>query len=137
MDFIVPKFIDREPKIMGPFTFKQFLYLLVPGVICFFLYFTLAKKNFPLFVFISIVLLGGGLAFDFLKIKGHPLPIFLKNLFYFSFSSKMFVWRRKFMPPKIQKIEKFEKKIEKEPVLKVAGRSRLQEISTSVETKKR
>ncbi len=136
MEFIVPKFIEREPKIMGPLTFKQFLYLLVPGVICFFLYFLIAKKNFSLFVFVTIILFGGGIAFGFLKIKGHPLPVFLKNLFSFSLSSKVFIWKRKIILPKIQKVQRMEQKVET-PLPKVAERSHLQRISADLETRKK
>jgi len=136
MEFIVPKFINREPKIVGFLTFKQFIFVAIPGGICFFLYFLIAKKNFPLFVLIAIVLMGGGLAFGFLKIKGHPLPVFLKNFFTFSTSTKIFVWRRKIMPPKIQKVKKIEEKAEG-PSLKIAERSHLQKISVDIETRKK
>jgi len=136
MDFIVPKFIDREPKIMGPFTFKQFLYLLVPGIICFFLYFFIGKKRPTLFIFLTVVLMGLGLAIALLKIKGLPLPVFLKNFFDFSLSSKIFIWRRKMTPPKIQKIQKMEEKAETQP-FKTSGRSHLQKISVDLETRKK
>lgn len=136
MEFIVPKFIDREPKIMGPFTFKQFIYIMIPGSICFVLYFMIGKKNLPLFIFITVVLMGGGLALGFLKIKGHPLPIFLKNFFAFTLASKTFIWRRKIMPPKFQRIKKKEEKAETQP-LKVAERSHLQKISVDIETRKK
>jgi len=27
MEFTVPQFVEREPKLIGPFTFKQFIYI--------------------------------------------------------------------------------------------------------------
>jgi len=135
MEFIVPKFINREPKIVGPLTFKQFLYIGIPGMICLFLYFIIGKKNPSLFILIAIVLMAGGLAFGFLKIKGYLLPVFLRNFFDFSLSSKVFTWRRKIMPPKIQKVKKIEEKAEG-PSLKIAERSHLQKISVDIETRK-
>jgi hypothetical protein len=136
MEFIVPKFINREPKIVGPLTFKQFLYIGIPGLICLFLYFIIGKKNPPLFILIAIVLMAGGLAFGFLKIKGHPLPVFLKNFFTFSMSSKIFIWRRKIVPPKIQKIKGVEEKVMESP-LKIAERSHLQKTSVDLQTRKK
>jgi len=136
MDFIVPKFIDREPKIMGPFTFKQFIFLVIPGFVCFVLYFILREKYFTLFVSLTIVLMGIGLAFGFLKIKGYPLPIFLKNFIVFSLSTRKFVWGRKIMAPKIQKMKKMEQKAETQQ-LNIAGRSHLQKISVNIETRKK
>lgn len=137
MEFTVPQFIEKEPKLIGPFTFKQFIYLAIPGGICFILYFIIGKKSFPIFVLITIVLMGGGLGLGFIKIKGRPIPIFLKNFFFFSFAPKIFIWRRKILPPKIKKIEKMEKEVEEEPLLKVAERSHLQKLSTQVQTKVR
>lgn len=136
MEFIVPKFINREPKIVGPLTFKQFLYLTIPGSVCFFLYFIIGKKNFFLFVLITVILMGVALAFTFLKIKGRPLPVFLKNFFSFTLASKTFIWGRKMMPPKIQKIKRTEEKVETQ-TLKVAERSHLQKISVDIETRKK
>ena len=83
MEFIVPKFIEREAKIVGPFTFKQFIFIGVAGGLCLLLYFVL-----PIFAFvvIAIILLGGAFALAFLKVEKTSLPIFIKN--FFSFLSK-------------------------------------------------
>ena len=137
MEFTVPQFIEREPKLMGPFTFKQFLYIAVPGAITFVLRFIIGKNNFPLFIFISVVLFGIGIALGFVKIKGYTLPVFFKNFVFFSVAPKIFLWRRKIVPPRFQKVVKMEKEeIKDGPVLRVAERDRLQQLSTRVETKK-
>jgi hypothetical protein len=137
MDFTVPQFIGREPKLMGPFTFKQFLYIIIPGAISFVLYFIIGKKNSPLFIFVSIVLFGMGLALGFVKIKGYTLPTFFKNFFFFSVASKMFLWRKKVKPSKYQGVVKMEKeKAGKEAPLRVSEQSHLQKLSTHIETKK-
>jgi len=136
MEFTVPQFIEKEPKLIGPFTFKQFIFVAIAGGACFFLYFFIGKKNMPLFTIIAIVLFGGSLALAFLKIKGYTLPILVKNFFMYTISAKIFLWRRKIMPPKIKKVEKFEKaEVEEETTLKMAEKSHLQRLSTQVETK--
>lgn len=134
MAFTVPQFIEKEPKIVGPLTFKQFVFIAIAGGACFLLYFYIGKRNFFLFIITAVILMGGSLAFSFLKIKGYSLPIILKNFFVYTISPKIFIWRRKIVPSKIKKIEKFEKEIEEETALKIAKRSRLQELSTRVET---
>ena len=136
MEFTVPQFIEREPKIIGPLTFKQFIFVAIAGAACFFLYFLIGKKNFPLFIFIAIVLFGGASAFAFLKIKGYPLLTFIKNFFFFTTTSKFFVWKRKLLPPRIKKVEKVEEEeVEKEPSLSVREKSSLQKLMTQIETK--
>lgn len=137
MEFTVPQFIEKEPKLMGPFTFKQFIFVAIAGGVCFFLYFFIGKKNMPLFILIAILLFGGALALAFLKIKGYNLPILIKNFFVFTVAPKVFLWRRKIMPPKVEKIKKFEKEEVEESALKMVKKSHLQKIATQVETKTR
>jgi len=137
MEFTVPQFIEKEPKLIGPFTFKQFMFVALAGGACFFLYFYIGKKNMPLFILIAVVLFGGSLALAFLKIKGYPLPILIKNFFTYTLSPKIFLWRRKIVLPKVQKIKKFKKeKIEEETSLEMGRKSHLQKLMTQVETKK-
>ena len=120
---------------MGPFTFKQFLYLAVPGAITLVLRYVIGKTNFPLFIIISIILFGIGISLGFVRIKGYTLPTFFKNFFFFSVGPKIFLWRRKVITPKFQKVVKMEK-AEEEASLRVSERSHLQQLSTHIETKK-
>ena len=139
MQFQVPQFIEKEAKIVGPLTFKQFLYLGAAGVVVFFLYFYLAAKNLLAFSLITIFLVIGALAFAFLKVGGQPLlSIFLK-FFNFSFSSKIYLWKKKAISPKIiKKEEKLKKEeVSEEPTLKLAEKSQLKKLSTQIETKMR
>ena len=136
MEFTVPKFIEREPKIVGPLTFKQFVYVAIAGAACFFLYFYIGKKNFPLFILIAIILMGGALALCFLRIKGYTLPMIIKNFFIYTISGKVFLWRRKILPPKMKKVKRFEKEeVKGETTLRMGKKSHLQKLSTQVETR--
>jgi len=139
MEFTVPQFIEREPKIVGPLTFKQFVYIGIAGAIVFFLRFFIGKKNLPLFIFLSLIIMGGAVALAFFKIKGYyTLPVFLKNCLAFITTSKFFVWKRKILPPRVKRIEKIEKKeVEEELPLKIREKSQLQKLMTQVETKTR
>jgi len=139
MRFQVPQFIEKEVKIVGPLTFKQFLYLGAAGVILFFLYFYLAAKSPLVFALITIFLVIGALAFAFLKIGGQPLLSILLKFLNFSFSSKIYLWKKKAISPKIIKREEKLKKEEpsEEPTLKVAEKSKLKKLSTQIETRMR
>ena len=76
MRFTVPQFIEHEAKIIGPLTFKQFIFIGGAGVICFILYFL---TPFFIFFIFSIILIGGGVALGFFKINGKSLPLVLIN----------------------------------------------------------
>ena len=136
MEFIVPKFIEREAKIVGPFTFKQFIFIGVAGGLCLLLYFVL-----PIFAFviIAVILLGGAFGLAFLKVEKISLPVFIKNFFIFLSRPKVYLWKKKGIPPKIlkkeEKIINGEKEIKKESDLKVARDSKLSELLTRIETK--
>jgi len=139
MQFQVPQFIEKEAKIVGPLTFKQFLYLGAGGVVVFFLYFYLAAKNLLAFALITIFLAIGALAFAFLKIGGQPLLTILLKFLNFSFSSKIYLWKKKAVSPRVIKREEKLKKEEPsgEPTLKVAEKSQLKKLSTQIETRMR
>jgi len=144
MEFTVPKFIEKEAKIVGPFTFKQFIFIGTAGGLCLLLYFVL-----PMFVFIlvAVFLLGGAFALAFLKIEKTSLPVYIKNFIGFLFKPKIYLWEKKSVPPKI--IRKEEKSLltgektarrkesKEESELKVAGKSKLGELLTYLETKNR
>ncbi len=134
MRFQIPQFIDRETKVVGPFTFRQFIFVGIAGAILFILYFMVA---FWLFLLSAIVLGGGALVLAFVKIGGQSLPTVLKNFLGYFISPKVYLWKRKTIAPKLIKEKpKQKKKIEKQaPTLKVAERGHLQKLSTNVETR--
>lgn len=135
MEFTVPQFIEKEPKIVGPFTFKQFIFIGIAGGICLFLFFILPLS---LFIIIAIILLGGAFALAFLKIGKTSLPLFIKNFFIFIFKPKVYLWKKRTTPPKVLKKKKemkIKQEVKKESELKVAKGSRLSELLTRIETK--
>lgn len=133
MEFIVPQFIEREPKIVGPFTFKQFIFIGIAGGLSIVFYFLVP---FFLFLIIAIVLFSGAAALVFLKPGGIALPAVIKNFFIFLSRPKIYLWKRKTLPPKIfREPEKPKEEVKKESVLKIAKGSRLKELFTELETK--
>ena len=132
--FTVPQFIEHEAKIVGPLTFKQFIFIGIAGAICFILYFTIP---FFLFILATIFIMLGGAALAFLKSGGRSLPIVLKNFFTFSLSPKMYLWKKKSgLPPKIiEKAAPPPEEVGEMEVPTVVGKSRLKNLSTQVEIK--
>ena len=133
MRFTVPQFIEMEAKIVGPLTFRQFIFIGIAGAICFVLYFTFP---FSLFLLATIVLGSGAVAFAFLKIGGRGLPTILGNFLKFSLAPKIYLWGKKEVPTEVFKKEvvKAEEKKEELP-LKIAEKSQLKKLRTQIETK--
>jgi len=131
--FTVPKFIEHKAKIVGPLTFNQFIFVGVAGAICFVFYFTVP---FFIFILLSIVVMLGGFALAFVKSGGRSLPVVLKNFLFFSFAPKIYLWKKKGgLPPKIIEKAPLPKEEKEAPVPTIAGKSRLKNLSTQIETK--
>jgi len=92
MQFVVPKFIEREMKIFGPITMKFFVILLIVGAILGLLYVNLPRKTFYIVLAIVLPLF---FASFFLKVDGIPLYQLYPSIFSFLFSPKVFVWKGK------------------------------------------
>ena len=138
MQYTVPKFIEHEPKVVGPFTFKQFIFVGIAGAVCFLLYFALGKKSLLLFILCCLILMGGALSLAFLTIGGRSLPKMLSHFFTFSISPKIYLWKKKEVPPP-QFIRKEEIKAEPAekiaPAPKIVGKSQLKKLAAQIETK--
>ncbi len=133
MEYIVPQFIEREPKIVGSFTFKQFIYIGIAVGLSIFLYFLVP---FFLFLIIAIILLGTAFILALLKIGGAPLPTVIKNFLIFLTRPRIYLWRRKVIPPKVlKKVEKPKEEVKEESILKITEKSHLRKLSTFLETK--
>lgn len=134
MDFQVPQFIERQPRIIWKITFKQFLFLCLVGGFLAFLHLKLASR--VLFWLIFLLLAPLSLALVFLRIQGKAFGFFILNFFSFLIKPKLYLWKRKTAPPKflMKKEIKPKEKEEKLPSLKIAEKSRLKRIATRVET---
>jgi len=74
--FIVPQFIDKEDKILGPITVRQFLIMLVSTFVLFIAFRIL---TLPFFIFAALLIVGLAGTFGFLKVNGQPFHIFFIN----------------------------------------------------------
>lgn len=135
MQFQVPQFVEREAKVVGPFTFKQFIFVGVAGAVLVLLYFMVP---FFVFLFLSLVLGSSSLVLAFVQVEGHSLPFVIKNFFVFSLSPRVYLWRRKIVVPRLIKEKpKPKEEVSEESILKVTERGHLSKLSTQVETRVR
>lgn len=92
MQFRVPQFLDIEDKVFGPFTFKQFGYLL--GAVAFaYIFWKLVPSiiiSFPLIIIFS----GTFLALAFVKINNRPFADVLESAYKFITGDKVLVWHK-------------------------------------------
>lgn len=91
MRFEVPQFIEIEDKIIGPFTWKQFVYLAGGSGLLIVLYFSLPFIFFTI-VGLPIGALAGFLAFH--TINNRPFSVFLESFFNYMTTNKLYLWKK-------------------------------------------
>jgi len=96
MQFKVPQFIDVEDKLFGPFTFKQFVYMVGGAGIIFVLY-----KILGFWIgLIPIVIVGIlSVLLVFYKINDKPFIFYLEAGINYLMSSKLYIWKQRLVKP--------------------------------------
>lgn len=138
MRFVVPQFIEKETSLIGPLTFRQFIYVGAGAGVIGVLYYMLASESFALFVMAAIVVGAASLALAFYKVEGMDLPSVLQNFFVYSLRPKIYVWRKKhpIMYKTVKKQPAEEEPSEKERPMKRAAEGRkLDKLRNYIETK--
>lgn len=91
MRFEVPQFIEIEDKIIGPLTWKQFVYLAGGVGLCIIF---ILNLNFIIAVILSLPVIGlvGALAFH--RVNNRPFSIFLESAVAYFTHSRLYIWRK-------------------------------------------
>lgn len=101
--FTVPQFIDVEDKIFGPITTRQFIILLVAGLIIF-VAFKLA--DVALFIFLLALIGGFALILAFVKINGQIFHYFLLNIIQTMRRPSRRLWTKQYSKKELEEIRK-------------------------------
>ncbi|MBI2633904.1 MAG: PrgI family protein [Parcubacteria group bacterium] len=87
----VPQFIEEEPKILGPISFKQ-IFIFLGALIASFIFFLIFKFWFALLL--SSLAFGIVIALSFGKIQGRSIYALLPSIFRFIWQPKQAVWKK-------------------------------------------
>ncbi|HLD81930.1 MAG TPA: PrgI family protein [Patescibacteria group bacterium] len=135
--FLVPQFLDVEPKVIGPITVRQFIVMMV-GTMFIVIEYKLA--DFGLFILFGVftLIVFGVLAF--VKVNGRPFHYFLLTIMQTMKTPTLRVWNKEISKSEIKMIMKSMRKQDEETEdtaeleHKVLQRSRLSELSMIVNT---
>ncbi len=103
MRFEVPQFIEIEDKIIGPLTWKQFVYLAGGAGILIVLYLTLP---FTFFVILALPLGAFSASLAFHKVNNRPFSIFLESFVNYFTKNKLYLWRKSDVQSVSEKMER-------------------------------
>lgn len=89
MQFQVPQFIEVEDKIVGPLTFKQFVFI-AGGLGMAYVFWRLL----PLIAAAPLIvgILGFAAALAFFEVNGRPFLLSLEHAFYYILHPKLYLW---------------------------------------------
>jgi len=107
--FQVPQFIDREARLVGPFTIKQTAILVGGGSVLAIFWFILEKWLFFLIGVPFVMLL---LFIIFVKINGRPILDFFVSFFSFFTAPQLYIWQKRQKQELLGKKRKRKEKIE-------------------------
>lgn len=103
LQFTVPQFLDVEDKIFGPISVRQFIILLVAGVMAVVIYRLFGSINFFITAALDAGILIGAILLSFVRIQGIPLHQFLLHYLQTAMQPRLRVWspeeKRRAAPP--------------------------------------
>lgn len=131
--FVVPQFIDVEDKIFGPVTARQFIILLVGGLISFLAY---KLADFGLFVFLLCTVGGFSLMAAFVKINGQPFHYFLLNIIQTLRRPSLRIWNKVYTTAELKKFRTDSRVVipEVTKAIRRISYSRIRDLSLTVNT---
>ncbi len=111
MRYEIPQFIDVEDKLFGPFTFKQFIYMVGGAGLCY-----LWSYFFPLPVAIMVIIPTAVFAWAlaFAKVNTRPFIEITQSWITYMLRGKSYLWKR-INQQKIQDSKPVQIKIERNP----------------------
>lgn len=134
MQFKVPQNIDMADRIVGPLTMVQFLYLLVGGIIVYFLFSTIAPVNGGLFLLTSAPIAVFSLAMAFLKVQDQPFPKFVKAFLIYLLRPKIRLWHKDGLSLSMKIVPEAKKDSDKPIVAKKIEKSQLEQLTQLMDT---
>ncbi len=131
-EYPVPQFIERESKLTFFLSFKQTLYLVGGGGICFVLYYSVPEG---VFLIIALPIMAASVAFAFLKVQGQTLLQYILGNAGFVFGKKEYNWEKKEAAVSIKKssAKKSKEEIEASSSLRMGKESQLKNKKINIE----
>lgn len=131
MRFLVPQFIEVEPKIIGPITIRQFVICIVGGL---FVFITYKTCDFSLFLFLGILQVVIFGVFAFFKVNGQPFHFFVLNVVQTFKKPTSRIWAKEEMKSKEKKGKETEKKKKEIPPRRPLPPSGISDLLLTVNT---
>ena len=129
--FIVPQFIDKEDKIWGPITVRQFVLVIIGAFLIFVAY---KLSDFSLFIFETVIIVLFTALFAFYKVNCAPFHVFALNFVETFKKPPIRVWQKEYIKVQEQKLKGENVKVEVIPQKSLVPSKKLSELSLIIDT---
>ena len=132
MQYQIPQFIEIEDQIFGPFTFRQFIYLIGGAGASYVIYYIL-PIYIAIFLIIPVAALAGALAFY--KVNNRPFINVVESAITYFFGGKLYLWKKNWNKEKPKETVDMEihKKEEVGYNIPTLSQSKLKELTWSLD----
>ena len=131
MQFRVPQFIDIEDKVFGPFTLKQFGYIVGAGGLSFLIWTFIPIKFFAVLVIIPVA--GLFLALAFVKFNNRSFADLLESAFTYYTGSKIYTWKQPELKAAETSVDQIVANTQKDIIISKTNRDKIHDISLGLD----
>lgn len=131
MQFRVPQFIDLEDKVFGPFTLKQFGYIVGAGGISFLIWTFIPIKFIAVLFIIPIASLFIALAF--VKFNNRSFGEILESAFGYYTGTKIYTWKQPDQKKEETSVDQVVANTQKEIIIAKTNRDKIHDISLGLD----
>jgi hypothetical protein len=131
MQFRVPQFIDIEDKVFGPFTLKQFGYLVGAGGVSFLIWTFIPIKFFAVLIIMPVA--GLFLALAFVKYNNRSFGEILESAFTYYTGAKIYTWKQPELKKTETSVDQVVANTQKEIIISKTNQDKIHDISLGLD----
>ena len=131
MQFRVPQFIDIEDKIFGPFTLKQFGYMVGAGGLSFIIWSVVPVRIVAIIIIIPVA--GLFLALAFVKFNNRSFGEILQSAFTFYTGTKIFTWKQPALEKDQTSVDRVVADTQKEIIIEKTNKDKIHDIALGLD----
>ncbi len=131
MQFRVPQFIDMEDKVFGPFTLKQFGYMIGAGGLSFVIWTFIPIKFIAVIVIAPVA--GLFLALAFVKFNNRSFGEILQSAFNYYTGSKIFTWKQPALQKNQTSVDRVVADTQKEIIISKTNKDKIHDIALGLD----
>ena len=131
MQFRVPQFIDIEDKVFGPFTLKQFGYIIGAGGFSFLIWTFVPIKIIAIVVIIPVASLF--LALAFVKYNNRSFGEILESAFTYYTGAKIYTWKQPEIKADQTSVDQVVADTQKEIIIQKTNRDKIHDLALGLD----